>query len=97
MSKILHAVVGVFAAVGFVFTAASMASLIYANKKLYDMSNNYKYGPARHLAYYSDIIHRTSRGIDSAAVSMFHNASSEDQLKYDRMIDEHDAHTHHVR
>ena len=97
MSKLLHAVIGAFAAVGVVFTAASVDSLVYVNRRLRGVANDYKYGPARHLAYYSDIVHRASRGIDAAAVNMFQNASSEDKLKYDTMVDRLYDDSHRVK
>jgi hypothetical protein len=91
MSKIVHVVVGAFAFVGIVATALSFGSLVYADRKLHEASRGYKYGPARHIAYYSDIMHRTSRDIDSAAVEMYRKSTFDDQFKYDQMVDARDS------
>ena len=91
MSKIVHVVVGAFSFVGVVATALSFGSLVYVDRKLHEMSRGYKYSPARHIAYYSDIMHRTSRDIDSSAIEMYHKSTFEDQLKYDQMVDAHDS------
>jgi hypothetical protein len=87
MSRIVHAVVGAFAFVGVVATALSLGSLVYVDRKLHESSHGYKYGPARHIAYFSDIMHRTSRDIDSSAVEMYSKSMFEDRFKYDQMVD----------
>ena len=91
MSRIVHAVVGAFAFVGVVATALSLGSLVYVDRKLHESSHGYKYGPARHIAYFSDIMHRTSRDIDSSAVEMYSKSTFEDGVKYDQMVDVRDS------
>ena len=91
MSRIVHAAVGAFAFVGVVATALSLGSLVYVDRKLHESSHGYKYGPARHIAYYSDIMHKTSRDIDSAAVEMYSKSTFEDKFKYDQMVDARDS------
>lgn len=41
-----------------------LGSLVYVDKKLHDVGNGYKYGPARHLEYLSALLHSFNRSID---------------------------------
>lgn len=42
-----------------------LGSLAYVDKKLHDVSNGYKYGPARHLEYLSALLHSFNRSMMS--------------------------------
>lgn len=88
MSTVLRTLVGLFAGVGVTATVVVVSGVVYATNKLNEAGNGYKFGPARKAAYYSDILHRASRDIDSAAIDISCKAQQEDRLDYDRMVDE---------
>lgn len=74
---------------GIASLAAWVLAAVYADRQLHRVST-YKFGPGRHLAFFSDVLHRTSRGIDDAAVNCYSRAVQEDQLSYDRLADAHE-------
>lgn len=65
-----------------------LGSLAYVDKKLHDVSNGYKYGPARHLEYLSALLHSFSRSIDVIAADTHRKVCDEENRKYDRLEDE---------
>lgn len=73
--------------VGLVSFLGWVSALVYMDKRLHDTSNGHKYGPARHLAYLSDVIHRTSRTIDESALSMYAKSAAEDSRFFDSLAD----------
>lgn len=60
---------------GLVSIITVLGSLAYVDKKLHDVSNGYKYGPARHLEYLSALLHSFSRSIDVIAADMKRRAN----------------------
>lgn len=65
--------------------------IVYIDRRLHKTAHdNYKFGPARHLNYFSDVIHRASRDIDKAALNAYNSAASEDAIFYDSLKDAHD-------
>lgn len=90
MKDILNGLKGMVFLTGIISITGIITSLLYADRKLHETSHGHKYGPARHLLYFADIIHRANREIENAAVTAYSNASKEDALFYDRLQDEHD-------
>lgn len=76
--------------VGLASLVAWIASAIYVDKKLHSVTSNYKFGPMRHLAYYSTIAHKANRMLDDAALETWTKAQAEDAAHYSRIEDEHD-------
>lgn len=83
---------GLFIITGAASIVVIITGLFYADGKLHATANGHKYGPARHLAFFSDIIHRSSREIDRAAIAAYNNAVTEDALFYDSLQDARDDH-----
>lgn len=73
---------------GLVSIITVLGSLAYVDKKLHDVSNGYKYGPARHLEYLSALLHSFSRSIDVIAADTHRKVCDEENRKYDRLEDE---------
>ena len=65
-----------------------LGSLAYVDKKLHDLGNGYKYGPARHLEYLSALLHSFNRSIDVIAADTHRKVCDEENRKYDRLEDE---------
>lgn len=55
-----------------------LSSLAYVDKKLHDVSNGYKYGPARHLEYLSALLHSFNRSIDVIAADTYRKVCDEE-------------------
>lgn len=60
-----------------------LGSLAYVDKKLHDVGNGYKYGPARHLEYLSALLHSFNRSIDVIAADTHRKVCDEENRKYD--------------
>ena len=75
---------------GIVSTITWIIGLLYADKRLHETTNNYKFGPMRHLSYLSNLVHRTDRMIGDAALDTWREAQEEDAAYYQRIEDEHD-------
>lgn len=73
---------------GLVSIITMLGSLAYVDKKLHDLSNGYKYGPARHLEYLSALLHSFNRSIDVIAADTHRKVCDEENRKYDRLEDE---------
>lgn len=89
--KALTALAGLLAIAGWVL------GFVYMDRRLHETSQGHKYGPARHLGYFSDVIHRTSRAIDEAAVSTYSKAAAEDAMFYDSLTDAREDAVHGAR
>lgn len=87
LARILATLAG---AAGLASLVAWVASAIYVDKKLHAVTSNYKFGPMRHLAYYSTIAHKANRMLDDAALETWTKAQEEDAAHYSRIEDEHD-------
>lgn len=75
---------------GLASLVAWIASAIYVDRKLHAVTSNYKFGPMRHLAYYSTIAHKANRMLGDAALETWTKAQEEDAEYYRRIEDEHD-------
>lgn len=75
---------------GLASLVAWIASAIYVDRKLHSVTSNYKFGPMRHLAYYSTIAHKANRMLGDAALETWTKAQEEDAEYYRRIEDEHD-------
>lgn len=76
--------------IGMASTAAWVASAVYVDRRLHSVTSNYKFGPMRHLAYYSAIAHKANRMLGDAALETWTEAQKEDADYYQRIEDEHD-------
>lgn len=90
MKDIFRGLKGIVYIAGIASIVSLAAGAFYADRKLHETSHGHKYGPARHMLYFSDILHRFNREISNAAVSAYSNASKEDALFYDSLQDAHD-------
>lgn len=82
---------------GLASIVAALGSLAYVDKKLHDVSNGYKYGPARHLEYLSALLHSFNRTIDVIAADTHRKVCDEENRKYDRLEDEREKAWNAVR
>lgn len=78
------------AGVGVASLVVTVSAWNYMQGRLDKTSNGYRYGVARRLSFLSNVIHRTSRDIDSAAVETYSTAVMEDRKSYSDLEDAHD-------
>lgn len=65
---------GLFIITGAATITVIITGLFCADGKLHATANGHKYGTARHLAFFNDIIHRSSSEIDSASIATYNHA-----------------------
>jgi hypothetical protein len=95
--KALRAIGHVFSIIGVTSTVIAVPAFLYAEHKLHDTADGYRYGPGRHLKYYSNLVHRFSRDIDSEAVDMLKKSYDEDVDFYNRLVDEKEDLSNKIR
>lgn len=89
-SSVVSGLKGMTWLVGLASAAAWVASFVYVDRKLHSVTSNYKFGPMRHLSYYSAIAHKANRMLGDTALETWTEAQKEDADYYQRIEDEHD-------
>lgn len=90
MKTLLNTLKGMTLLAGVVSIVAWIASVIYIDRRLHETTSNYKFGPMRHVSYFSNLAHRANRMIGDAALDTWHEAQEEDAEYYQKLEDEHD-------
>lgn len=66
----------------------AVAGLAYLDRRLHEYGSGLKYGPARHVEYLGDVLHRCNRAAEYAAADTYQKVSMEKARRYDELEEE---------
>lgn len=95
--SVRNGVLGALSFIGVCGMIGLTASLVYVDRQLHKPNPGYKYGPARHLEFLSNVAHRANREMESEAVETMRRCAMEDRMHYDSMADEREDREERLR